>query len=189
MNRREAISMVSLVVGGTVVGASAYLSGCKPKRRKSIFGILDNMQVETLEEVAESILPKTEKSPGAKDVEIGKFMNTYVTDCYNSEEQKVLIDGLLQLDTMCDTTFGDAFIDLEKKERTEIVALLEDEAAKFNKQLQQGQAPHFYSMIKQLTLLGYVTSELVGTTVFRHVPIPGRYEGCIPYEQGEKAFI
>ncbi|MCK5281119.1 MAG: gluconate 2-dehydrogenase subunit 3 family protein, partial [Cyclobacteriaceae bacterium] len=48
--------------------------------------------------------------------------------------------------------------------------------------------PHYYTMMKQLTIWGYLSSETVGTKVLRHLPIPGRYDGCLPYEKGEKAW-
>ncbi|TAJ45938.1 MAG: gluconate 2-dehydrogenase subunit 3 family protein, partial [Chitinophagaceae bacterium] len=31
MNRREALSSVALLLGGTILGAEAFLSGCKTK--------------------------------------------------------------------------------------------------------------------------------------------------------------
>jgi len=30
MNRRDAISRVALIMGGTVIGAEFFISGCKP---------------------------------------------------------------------------------------------------------------------------------------------------------------
>ena len=189
MDRREAISIVSLVVGGAVIGAGDFLSGCTSRRRKSIFGILDNKQVKVLEELAETILPKTKDSPGAKDVGIGRFFNTYVSDCYNGSEQKIFLDGIMQLEEVSRTKFDNDFIDLKKEEQAKLLMLHEDEAMKYNEIDQPEKQLHYYVMMKQVAILGYLTSEIVGTKVFRHVPIPGRFEGCIPYKQGEKAFI
>ena len=62
------------------------------------------------------------------------------------------------------------------------------QSKEFNKELIKGNPIHYYSMMKQLTVWGYLSSEKVGTQVLRHVPIPGRYEGCLPYEKGEKAY-
>jgi len=47
---------------------------------------------------------------------------------------------------------------------------------------------HYFTMMKQLTLLGYFTSKPGATEALRYVPVPGRYEGCIPYTKGEKAW-
>lgn len=35
MNRRDAISRVALLLGGTIVGANVFLEGCKPADRKA----------------------------------------------------------------------------------------------------------------------------------------------------------
>jgi len=48
--------------------------------------------------------------------------------------------------------------------------------------------PHYFSMIKQLTLWGFFTSEPGATKALRYVAVPGKYEGCIPYKKGDKAW-
>ena len=48
-------------------------------------------------------------------------------------------------------------------------------------------APFFRTM-KELTLLGYYTSELGATKELRHAPVPGRYEGCVPLAQVGRAW-
>jgi len=188
MDRRDALSIVSLIVGGSVVGAGNFLSGCKPKERKSIFGVLDNQQIKLLEEVAETILPGTTDAPGAKNVEIGKFMNSIVSDCYNEMEQQTFLQGLVQLNEKSEETYHAEFLGLNHDEKEALLLQLEEESRTYNQNLNAGQPVHYYSMIKQLSLWGYLSSELVGTKVLRHVPIPGRFEGCIPYQQGEKSF-
>ena len=189
MDRREALSLVGFILGGTIVGSGNFLSGCKPKERKSIFGVLDNQQIRLLEEVAETILPKTPEAPGAKEVEIGKFINTIVSDCYNEEEQKIFLEGLSNLNAFSEQNLGNQFLDLNEKQKEELISLLEKEATAHNQNSKETRQVHYYSMIKQLTLWGYFSSEQVGTKVLRHVPIPGRFEGCIPYQQGEKTYI
>jgi hypothetical protein len=34
--------------------------------------------------------------------------------------------------------------------------------------------------IKELTVIGYFTSELVGKSVLKYDPVPGRFDPCIP---------
>ena len=190
MDRRELISTVSLILGGTIVGASSFISGCKPKKRKSI-GFSETQQNAIFEELAEIILPASNgsRSPGAKDVEVGKFMKVYVADCYNAQEQQTFRDGMIKLDELSDAQFDDSFLDLTKEQKHRIVEILEGEVVSQQDNNPPNQQVHYYTMMKQLAVMGYLSSEKVGTKVFRHTPIPGRYEGCIPYHQGEKAFI
>jgi hypothetical protein len=43
-------------------------------------------------------------------------------------------------------------------------------------------------MIKELTLWGYFSSEPGATIALRYSAVPGRYEGCVPYTAGDKAW-
>ena len=72
MNRREALSRVGLLVGGTVIGANAFLTGCAPKRSEVPVGTLDFSpeNIAFLDEVGETILPKTAASGGAKEAKM-----------------------------------------------------------------------------------------------------------------------
>ena len=46
--------------------------------------------------------------------------------------------------------------------------------------------PHFFRMMKQLTLLGYFTSEIGATMALQYAESPGRYDPCVPYTPGER---
>ena len=48
--------------------------------------------------------------------------------------------------------------------------------------------PHYFRMIKELTLLGYFTSEIGYTQAMRYVETPGRFDPCITYTAGDKAW-
>jgi hypothetical protein len=48
--------------------------------------------------------------------------------------------------------------------------------------------PHYFTMMKQLTLLGFFTSEIGYTQARRYEAVPGRFEGCTPYTKGDKAW-
>ena len=47
---------------------------------------------------------------------------------------------------------------------------------------------HYFTMMKELTLTGFFTSEVGATKALRYVAIPGRFEGCVPYKKGDKAW-
>ncbi|MEN9349871.1 MAG: hypothetical protein RL372_849, partial [Bacteroidota bacterium] len=62
------------------------------------------------------------------------------------------------------------------------------EAKKYQETKKEDQPTHYFTMIKQLTLWGYFSSEIGATQALRYVAIPGKYEGCIPYKKGDKAW-
>ncbi|MGH7679750.1 MAG: gluconate 2-dehydrogenase subunit 3 family protein [Gemmatimonadaceae bacterium] len=47
---------------------------------------------------------------------------------------------------------------------------------------------HYFRMMKELALLGYFTSEIGCTQAQRYIESPGRFDPCVPYTPGEKAW-
>lgn len=47
---------------------------------------------------------------------------------------------------------------------------------------------HYFRMMKELSMLGYFTSEIGCTKALRYVESPGRYDPCVPYQKGEKSW-
>lgn len=185
MNRREAISSVALLLGGTILGAEAFLSGCKTK---SDLGIsFTPSDISFLDEVAETILPAT-STPGAKAAKVGEFMSVYVRDCYEEKDQKVFMDGLKKLDEASKTKNSKSFMDSSPEQRHDLLVSLDAEAKAYDKSKKEEDPKHYFRMIKELTLFGFFTSEPGATQALRYVAVPGKYEGCIPYKKGDKAW-
>ena len=60
MNRRDALARVSLLLGGTILGAEAFLSGCNnpPEQKLGVAGMnFSNTDIAFLDEVAETREP------------------------------------------------------------------------------------------------------------------------------------
>ena len=47
---------------------------------------------------------------------------------------------------------------------------------------------HYFRMMKELALLGYFTSEIGCKQAQRYAETPGRYDPCVPYKPGDKAW-
>ena len=47
---------------------------------------------------------------------------------------------------------------------------------------------HYFRMMKELTMLGYFTSEIGYTQHMRYVEAPGRFDPCVDYTPGEKVW-
>jgi len=204
MNRRDAISRVALIMGGAVIGADFFISGCKSTSKK-VNDLFTEDHVAFMNEVADTILPTT-SSPGAKAANVGQFMAVMVQDCYTPKDQKTFVDGLGKLNDASNKKFNAKFIDLNPQQRTDLLVALDKEqkdyTANRNKQMEADRlnhkndpkykAPetpnHYFRMIKELTLLGYFTSEIGATKALRYVAVPGRYDGCVPYKKGDKAW-
>ena len=201
MNRRDALSRVALLLGGTVVGAQFFLEGCKPADKKSVSDL--NFQpddIAFLDEVAETILPTTASSPGAKAAQVGAFMTVMIKDCYEEKDQKIFTEGMDKLQEASKKKHGKNFMESTPEQRHALLVDLDKEQKDYSKEHQdkatQARAekkeykydPHYFRLMKELTLLGYFTSEVGATKALRYIESPGRYEGCVPYKKGDKAW-
>jgi hypothetical protein len=184
INRREALSRVAIIMGGTVLGAEAFLTGCKTNTKGVKFSQED---IDFLNEVGETILPAT-NTPGAKAANVGAFMQTMVSDCYEAKDQEIFMKGMEELNVACKKHHGKTFMDSTPEERTAFLTELDKEAKEYQKNKQKEEPTHYFTMIKQLTLSGLFTSKIGATEVLRYVAVPGKFEGCVPYTKGEKAW-
>jgi hypothetical protein len=187
MNRREAIGRVALIMGGTLVASDFLLSGCRPNAAR-VEDLFDQDHVAFMDEVADTILPDTASSPGAKAAKVGSFMAVMVRDCYEPADQDVFLKGLGKVDDAANKKFSKKFMDLDAKQKTDLLIDLDKEQQAYSKTKKPKDPNHYFRMMKELTLLGYFTSEVGCTKALRYVPVPGRYDGCIPYKKGDKAW-
>lgn len=187
MNRREALARVAWIMGGTVVGANLFLEGCTRQATNNVESLFEPATVDFLGDIADTILPPTD-NPGAKEAGVGAFIPVMVKDCYTADDQKTFVDGLASIETAAKEKFGRKFQELNATERTELLAAI-DKEAKDHQQNRTGEDPnHYFHLFKQLTLLGFFTSELGATKALRYVQIPGKYVGDYPYKKGDKAW-
>jgi hypothetical protein len=189
MNRREALSSVALLLGGTIIGAEAFLSGCTSSDKKiGAAGLnFSNDDIAFLDEVGETIIPAT-TTPGAKEAKIGQFMKTIVTDCYEEKDQKIFTEGMVKLDEASKKKSGKSFLNSSPQERHDLLVELDKEQKEYMSKKKQEDPSHYFRMMKELTLWGYFTSEVGATKALRYIAVPGRYEGCVPYKKGDKAW-
>ncbi|MCB0602819.1 MAG: gluconate 2-dehydrogenase subunit 3 family protein [Saprospiraceae bacterium] len=181
MDRRTLLRSIAIITGATVVGGEWLISGCKNPQAKT--GLFSSQDVLLMDEIADTILPDTD-IPGAKAAGVGPFMALMVEDCYNEKQQNAFSQGLTTLEEQCRKSTGKTFMAGDPAEREKFLVSLDQEA----KAAQADGGFHYFTMIKQLVLFGYFTSEIGATQGLRYVQVPGRYDGCIPYTKGEKAW-
>ena len=187
VTRREAIRRVSALLGGiALVGQSAWLSGCAAGQRGSS-SLFSDTDVALLDEIADTILPAT-KTPGAKAAGVGPFIATMVEDTYDPREQRMFLDGIATLERESRAQNGGGFMASSPAQRVALLERLDREAIAYMREPGAGDRPHYFRLIKELTLLGYFTSEIGCTQAQRYVEAPGRFDPCITYTVGDKAW-
>lgn len=202
MQRRDLLKMIMVASGTAMVGAPALAYKKIPAvpLSRTPFSEAD---VAFMNEVAEVILPQTD-TPGAKAANVGITMAVIAADCYTDAQRKQFRQGLRDIDSRAKAAFGKPFLLLTSTERTGLLTTLNQEALDFN--AQQGTTyvvrdkpssrepgtelplPHPFSLVKQLTLYTFFTSETGAKKVLRYVPVPGYYDGDLPYKKGDKAW-
>lgn len=191
MNRREALQKAAWVLGATISipTLSGVLNGCKAKPELAFQpAFLNADQAALVSEVAEIIIPKTD-TPGAKDAGVPQFIDTLVKDCYKKEDQDNFLSGLTAFDKAAQDAYGDAFLDLDADKQVEYVTRVHNEAVEASKSPEAKDKPRpFILAMKELTVVGFFTSEPGATQVLQYVAVPGAYKGCIPLAEVGKTW-
>ena len=199
MNRREALSRIAIMMGGTLSAStlSAMERVGKVKSRNPLFDgfVFTDAQRLIIAEVAEHILPRS-TTPGAKDAGVPAFIELMLHDCYRQPDQDSFIEGLRDLEKK---NF------LSQSKDAQIATLKQVEAdtkeimkARNVKQVKVGdnvdketmdkkQGVPYWRLMKELTLLGYYTSEQGIKASFIYEPIPTKFEAT-KIKEGQKAY-
>ena len=184
IDRREAIRRVTALLGGVaLVGGSSLVAACERAQRgvgAAGAGTFSAHDVALLDEVAETILPET-KTPGAKAAHVGAFMALMVTDTYEDREQQIFRAGMRQLEQA-------SFMAAKPAQRLALLERLDREQKAYMDGKADDRPAHYFRLMKELTLLGYFTSEIGCTQAQRYRETPGRFDPCVPYTPGETAW-
>ena len=151
MNRRDAIK-------ATLIASGGLLAGCRGDRASD---------QALMEEIADTLLPTTTGSPGAKAAGTGAAMNLILSDCYTPAEQRMFKEGLERFR-------AENFLELSRADRETFVRSVGRQA--------------WFAPVRELALGAYFSSETGMTKALRYVRVPGKYVGCMPLELGQPAW-
>lgn len=218
MNRREAIQRVAMIMGGAIVGSNLFLEGCTRPSNKTVQTLFDQQNINLLDELAEAILPRTNtpgaKDAGVgsfipvmvRDCYSEANQSAFVLGLQQVDSRAQKDFGKKFLELTKDEKFQ--FVEVQDKEskefqdkRKEELKLKEEEIKNAENgkvedfvikqkidQMKEDTANHFFTLLKQITLTGYFTSEVGMTEGLRFVKIPGRFDGEFPYQKGDRAW-
>ena len=177
MNRREFLQCAAvLAAGGSGLHHALALSQEQQAFLAAQPNYIDRQAPEFFSErqraavasVAEQIIPATD-TPGAIDAGVPRFIELMVSDWFNSNERELFMAGLEELQARAQ---GD-FAALPGDQQLRLLERLEEEggdAAWFDlgntMRVWDGSAP-FICQIKELTVLGFMLSEVGGTRFLR----------------------
>lgn len=181
LKRREVLRRAAWVLGGAISApaALAILQGCSskdaPKAADWTPKFFKGNEAAVITAIADVILPKTDTS-GALDANVPAFIDSMLAEVYAADAQQRFHEGFSEFETSAKD-----FLKQDKAAQTTTVkSALEAALA-----TEQPQRP-FILTVRELTLLGFYTSELGITENMQYEAVPTVYHGCVPVSQMKK---
>jgi len=188
ISRRQALEQVAILLGGAISAPTVAGVLSKPTRRAWAASpawaprTLSPAQLELVATVAEHIIPQTD-TPGARAAGVHRFVDTLLSDHYPATERDRFLAGLADVDARAQSAHGQPFRQCSPEQR--IALLGEMDARAFASS--RGEDGWFFRRLKELTIVGYYTSEF-GAMQELHVSPFGAYRGDIPYASVGRAW-
>lgn len=180
MERREAIKRTAALMGGLIFAPTmmGVLKGCTPTEGEWTPVAFSRQQADLVSALSETILPAGEL-PGAIDVGVPGFIDKMVDEVYDEEQERMFLEGLDQFERTCIEETGSSFSDLTPEEQFDYASAVNRDSI----ESEMVEGPQFFLIFKELTMVGFFTSEAGATQVLRYEQVPGYYDGCVPLEE------
>ena len=198
MKRREVLQQATAILGYAITGPAlaGILNGCQATPglafRPEFFSADQATLVAALTEI---IIPRTD-TPGAIDAGVPMFIDRMLKEIYLKESQDVFLKGLSDFDNGARERYNKAFMDCSDEEKLAYFKNQHDAvmdkggsgySGSFWAATEKNSKP-FMVELKELTLLGFFTSELGATKVLQYNQVPGPYKGCVPLAEVGKTW-
>ena len=202
-------------LSATTIGV--FLEGCQPSKNSSE-NLFSADQEKMLAELAETIIPTTKtpgaKAAGVgpfislmmKDCYPEEAQRVFVKGLEDLEKNSKdkFKNSFVSLTPAQRTEllgkFREETIAAQKNDKDEAAKLQEKEAAELEKKPEKERAGnptaakkpaskhYFFAIARDLTMLGYFTSEIGATQAYEYIDIPGRYDGCVDMKPGQRVY-
>jgi hypothetical protein len=169
MKRRTALRNVLFSAAG-ISTLPAWGNSWNSKTFIQTTSIFTQNQAKILDILVDALIPSSEII-GAKDLGTSAFINKMLGDCYEKKVQEIFKNSLENTEKLSNETFSKSLADCDKLQLNELLIKLSASV--------DTQQKDFFSLLKQLTVLAYTTSEYVLTKHYNYVMAPGHYYGCV----------
>lgn len=202
MNRRNALKGLGLSIGYTIATPTilSMLQSCKTEADLWVPSFFTMDEGIVIKNLIDLILPKTQNTPGALEVNVPEFLDLYISKTYNDIKQKKYKKGIAAIMKALPipengvndlkTENYDALLAKYfkiSKEQQNIYRAYNDEKDEKNE-----DAVIFKALddLRNSSIWAFKTSEQIGKNVLAYDPVPGSQKGCISVEEatGGKAW-
>lgn len=191
MNRRALCRLLGAAVAGPALSHLSvdelWAVGRRAHARGRGLGlrVLDPHQAETVEMIADLIIPETD-TPGARAARLPEFIDLLLAEWAPDDDRKQFLDGLADVDARARAVSAADFLGASEAQRVAILTALDAEAQEARKAKGDGK-PHFFDHMKFVTVYGYCTSEAGAMAELHYEAIPGAFDPCAPLDRRRAA--
>lgn len=188
MNRRDALKYTGLAFGyaATAGTLASMMQSCQADVNSDGWSprTLSKEQIKLVAEFADTLIPATD-TPGAKDVMVHRYIDSWLTGYLTEENREKALESLSTLRAYLNEAGSKKFANLSDEEQLDILSTLNKEAISASQKNPVHQA---YLSLKGQVINTYFTTEQIGKEVLAYLPVPGPYQSCIPYEEVGKVY-
>ncbi|GGI25636.1 gluconate 2-dehydrogenase subunit 3 family protein [Pedobacter mendelii] len=188
MNRRTSIRSILALSALGISSFSAY-KWFDLHQKISLSQITDFKVL--IAELAETIIPQTD-TPGAKSAGVQNYIINVLHNCTSKVEQNKFLNGLENVQNYTQSRFNKSFERCTSLQRVEILKHFEENDTyryqilnKINNKL---VGRPFFTLLKQLTVEGYCSSELGASQGLSYDYVPGSFIPCTPLNPNQKSW-
>ncbi len=125
--------------------------------------------------IADILIPSTD-TPGAVDALVPQFVDRVANTRLQPEEKEFAKAGFKAMEEACKAATGKSFMKCSDEEALTFLQAQE-------KAFIESDEPNFFGSLKETIYRGFFNSEEGATEVLLYDPVPGNYDGCIPYSE------
>ena len=193
-NRRTALKSMGLLAGAAVsASCQRALESGADLSAPPMGGSLSAAQLDLIARLSELIIPETD-TPGAIAAGVPAFIHQIVIDWYTPAEQQIFLDGLGEIEAIAMRHWSASFAELDTERQARALSEMEppsESAGSSSAAMPAGASGDlpFYLKLKELTVLGYYTSELAAKTELDYQPVPGGYDGDARFDEVGRQWV
>lgn len=194
VDRRQFLQRAAIMLGGALTTScmDAVLQHDANSPLTTTHSILNPSQKTTVAALVDRILPPTD-TPGAVDVGVPEFVDFMLAEGYRESQVELFVAGLDRLEAISRslTENRSPFAELPPAEQDSVLKEIEAEELAANPNpfaalFSAGQDRSFFALAKELTIVGYFTSEPVVKNQFTFSHAAGSYDPCVELKPGDK---
>lgn len=182
MDRRTSVKQLSRFLGLAVSFPylSGILEGCNEKKPPAWAPLeLTGRQQKVLQALSDRIIPPTD-TPGAVEAGVPGFIEIVLKDVFPAPDARALLNELENFDKDCRAETGDVFS-----------ACTPDLQEDWLRQVSEPGHRYYdlFNKMRELVVGTYFTSEKGMKQALDYVPIPEKFEGCLPVKGNAKLMV